>query len=39
MASGRILFQNKSRSVLAERIKRRYDEQQRSRSNDDLLVE
>jgi hypothetical protein len=36
MASGRILFQNKHR---AERDKRRYYDQQRSRSNDDLLVE
>ncbi len=39
MASGRILFQNKHRAAIAERAKRRYYEQQRSRSNDNVLVE
>ena len=39
MASGRILFQNKYRAVAAERHKRHHYEHQRSRSEDDLLVE
>jgi hypothetical protein len=39
MASGRILFQNKYRAVGIQRYKRRYYEQQRSRSNDDLFDE
>jgi hypothetical protein len=39
MASRRILFQNKYRAALAEREKRLYHDQQRSHSNDDLLVE
>jgi hypothetical protein len=39
MASGRILFQNKYRAAAAELSKQRYYEQQRSHSNDELLVE
>ena len=39
MASGRIEFQHKHRVAVAERIRRRHAEHQRSRSNEDFLVE